>query len=230
VIDVSLHEPLLALLGPLPALHGLTGAEAPRLGNRLPFSAPRGAYRSADGRWLGLSGSSPAAARRILRVIGGDALADDPRFATSAARLEHADELDALIVRWVGARTLEQALTALEAGQAAVAPVYRMADVFADPHIRARGTLERVPDDDLEELVMNGRGPAAVRDAGPDPLGRRRDGGVQRRRVRRPAGARAGRARASRCRRRRVSGRRRTPVRLTLGADGLLRPLSAPAR
>jgi crotonobetainyl-CoA:carnitine CoA-transferase CaiB-like acyl-CoA transferase len=71
VVDVSLHEPLLAMLGPLPALYDLTGQEAPRLGNRLPFVAPRGAYRTADERWIGLSGSAPSAATRILEAIGG---------------------------------------------------------------------------------------------------------------------------------------------------------------
>jgi crotonobetainyl-CoA:carnitine CoA-transferase CaiB-like acyl-CoA transferase len=154
VVDVSLHEPLLAMLGPLPAVYDLTGQEAPRLGNRLPFAAPRGAYRTADGKWLGLSGTSPAVATRILLVVGGEALASDPRFATNAARLEHAEELDGLIADWVGARTLAEALAAFEDAHAAAAPVYRMADLFTDPHIAARGSIEQVPDPDLGRVAM----------------------------------------------------------------------------
>jgi crotonobetainyl-CoA:carnitine CoA-transferase CaiB-like acyl-CoA transferase len=154
VVDVSLHEPLLAMLGPLPAVYDLTGQEAPRLGNRLPFAAPRGAYHTADGKWLGLSGTSPAVATRILLVVGGEALASDPRFATNAARLEHAEELDGLIADWVGARTLSEALAEFEDAQAAAAPVYRMADLFTDPHIAARGSIEQVPDPDLGRVAM----------------------------------------------------------------------------
>jgi crotonobetainyl-CoA:carnitine CoA-transferase CaiB-like acyl-CoA transferase len=154
VVDVSLYEPLLAMLGPLPAVYDLTGEEAPRLGNRLPFAAPRGAYRTADDRWLGLSGTSPAVARRILLVVGDRALADDPRFATNAARLDHAEELDAVIADWVGRRTLAEALEAFEVAHAAAAPVYRMGDLFADPHIVARRTIERVPDADLGHVAM----------------------------------------------------------------------------
>jgi crotonobetainyl-CoA:carnitine CoA-transferase CaiB-like acyl-CoA transferase len=154
VVDVSLHEPLLAMLGPLPAVYDLTGQEAPRLGNRLPFAAPRGAYHTADGKWLGLSGTSPAVATRILLVVGGEALASDPRFATNAARLEHAEELDGLIADWVGARTLAEALAAFEDAHAAAAPVYRMADLFTDPHIAARGSIEQVPDPDLGRVAM----------------------------------------------------------------------------
>ena len=154
VIDVSLYEPLLAMLGPLPALYELTGAEAPRLGNRMPFTAPRGAYRTSDGRWLAMSGTAPAVASRILDVIGGPELAADPRFADNAARLANAEELDAVVGEWVGRHTLDEALAAFEAAAAAAAPVYRMADVLADPHFAERDTIVRVPDDDLGEVAM----------------------------------------------------------------------------
>jgi len=154
VVDVSLYEPLFAMLGPLPALYDLTGQEAPRLGNRMPFTAPRGAYRTADGKWLGVSGTSPAVAHRILAAVGRPELAEDPRFATNEARLRHAEELDGIIAEWVGRHSLDDALAAFEAADAAAAPIYRMADVFADPHFAARGTIARVPDDDLGEVAM----------------------------------------------------------------------------
>lgn len=154
VIDLSLYESLFALLEPLPALYDLSGQEAPRLGNRLPFAAPRGAYPTADGRWLAMSGTAPGVARRILLAIGGEALAEDPRFATSSARLEHAEELDALIEEWVGQRKLDEALTALQALDAAAVPVYRMREVFADAHFAARGAVERVDDDEVGEVAM----------------------------------------------------------------------------
>jgi crotonobetainyl-CoA:carnitine CoA-transferase CaiB-like acyl-CoA transferase len=154
VIDVSLHEPLLSMLGPLPAVHALTGQEAPRLGNRLPFAAPRGAYRCADGLWMALSGTSPAAAHRILRAIGRPELIDDPRFATNADRLDHAEELDGLIAAWAAERTREEALAAMAAVDAAAAPVYRMGDLLADPHVQARGSVIDVPDDDLGAVAM----------------------------------------------------------------------------
>lgn len=156
MIDLSLYESLFALLEPLPALYDLTGREAPRLGNRLPFAVPRGAYRSADGRWLAVSGTAPPVARRILLAIGGDSLAEHPNFATAEARLEHAEELDALIQKWVGDRTLEEALATFEAHDAAAVPVYRMRDAFTDSQFAARGTVERVADDELGEVAMAG--------------------------------------------------------------------------
>jgi crotonobetainyl-CoA:carnitine CoA-transferase CaiB-like acyl-CoA transferase len=172
VVDVSLFEPLLAMLEPLPALYQLTGEESPRLGNRMPFVAPRGAYRTADDRWIGLSGTAPAAARRMLEVIGGQALADDPRFVDNAARVAHGEELDAVIAAWVRGRTLAEAMAAFEAAQAAAAPVYRMADAFADPHFAARQSVVHVADEELGTIAMGGvvprfsATPGAVRWAG----------------------------------------------------------------
>ena len=154
VVDVSLYEPLFAMLGPLPALYDLTGQESTRLGNRMPFTAPRGAYVTADGHWIGVSGTSPAVAHRILAAVGRPELVEDPRFATNDARLEHAEELDAIIAEWVGRHSLDEALAAFEAADAAAAPIYRMADVFTDPHFAARGTITRVPDEDLGEIAM----------------------------------------------------------------------------
>ena len=156
VVDVRLYEPLFAMLGPLPALYDLTGEEAPRLGNRMPFTAPRGAYRTADDRWIGLSGTSPAVAVRILHVIGGEALAADPRFSDNSARLQHGAELDEIIATWVATKTLEEALAAFEAAQAAAAPIYRMADVFRDPHFAARSSVIRVEDAELGSVAMAG--------------------------------------------------------------------------
>lgn len=154
VVDVSLYEPLFAMLGPLPAWFDLTGAESPRLGNRMPFTAPRGAYRSADGVWIGVSGTSPAVAHRILAAIERPELAHDPRFATNEDRLANAKALDELIAAWVGEHSAEEVLAAFAAADAAAAPVYRMADVFADPHFAARGTIARTPDEDLGTVAM----------------------------------------------------------------------------
>lgn len=154
VVDVSLLEPLVALLGPLPALVARTGTEPPRMGNRLPFSAPRGAYRAADGRWLALSGTAQAAARRLLLAIGGPALADDPRFATPAARLTHADDLDAVITSWVGSRSRDAALEELLGADVAAAAVQTTSEVLVDPQLSARGALVDVRDEALGSVTM----------------------------------------------------------------------------
>jgi crotonobetainyl-CoA:carnitine CoA-transferase CaiB-like acyl-CoA transferase len=173
VIDLSLFESLFAMTGPLPAVHDLLGEVPGRIGNRIAYAAPRGAYPTGDGRWIGISGSAQSVARRLLTMIGGAALADDPRFATNAARLQNVKELDQLVAGWTSARSLDEALSALERHEVAAAPVLDIAGIMADPHYAAREAIVRVPDPELGEVAM-----AAPRPVLSDTPGRIRHAGL----------------------------------------------------
>lgn len=90
VVDLAVFEALLRLMDyPVPAL---TGADhSPRRnGLRQPMDfAPGGMFRTSDGVWLTVSAGSAETAQRLLRAVGGDALADDTRFATLAEMSQH---------------------------------------------------------------------------------------------------------------------------------------------
>lgn len=154
VIDQSLFEGLFGITGPVATAFDRLGLVTGRHGSRLPYVAPRNAYRTADQRWVAVSGTSQSVAERILRAIGRPDLVSDPRFATNEARLEHVDELDELLREWVGRHTLQEAMAAFEASEAAASPIYDIQQIFADMQYRARGTLVRVPDEELEEVIL----------------------------------------------------------------------------
>jgi crotonobetainyl-CoA:carnitine CoA-transferase CaiB-like acyl-CoA transferase len=71
-----------------------TGIEPRRRGNHSDTAAPQGAYRGADGQWVGLSVTSDAQWAALSELPDATAWATDARFATLAGRLEHRDELD----------------------------------------------------------------------------------------------------------------------------------------
>jgi len=154
VIDVSLVESLFNLLGPLSLVYDRLGVVVGPTGGRLPFSAPRGAYRSSDGHWLALSGTAQSIAMGVLRAIGRVDLTTDGRFATNEARLRHVDELDRLIGDWVGRRTLEEALAVFASEGVAAGPVLDVAQAMADPHFRAREMVVPIADEDLGEVQV----------------------------------------------------------------------------
>lgn len=157
VIDLSLLEPMLAVMGP-DATHRAAGARgAAPLGK---IASPRGVYRCRDGRWISLSGSTDAMARRVFEAIGQGALFDDPRFATNAARLAHDAEVDALVGGFVAARDRTECLEWFRARGVTVAPIQDAGDLLADPHVRERGAYLRVQDgdggaEDARPLVMH---------------------------------------------------------------------------
>ena len=150
VVDVNLLESLFQLMGPLMSVYRLTGEQQSRLGAGIPYSVPRGTYCCADGRWVALSTSSDSVAARVMRLIG---LGDDPRFTTFAGRVEHRDELDALVAAWIAARPMAQVLDEFGAAEAAIGPVMDMAAISADPHVAATGMIAEVDGTPMQGLV-----------------------------------------------------------------------------
>lgn len=153
-IDVSLYEAVLSLLGPLPTLYRHNGTLLQRHGSRLSFSSPRNVYRTRDGRHFAVSGTAPSAAERVVRIVGGEALLAESRFATHAARAEHADELDAIVAEWIAARDLAEVEARFHELNAAGIRVADMADAARDPHYEARAAVVAVPDAELGEVLM----------------------------------------------------------------------------
>jgi crotonobetainyl-CoA:carnitine CoA-transferase CaiB-like acyl-CoA transferase len=127
---------------------------AGRHGSHLPYVEPRGAYRTADDRWVGVSGTSQSVAERIFAAIGRPEMGRDARFATNEARIEHGEELDRVLGEWIGARTLQEVMTAFEAHEAAASPIYDVQQILADLQYGARDTIVRVPDEDLGDVLL----------------------------------------------------------------------------
>ncbi|MGH2785308.1 MAG: CaiB/BaiF CoA transferase family protein [Actinomycetota bacterium] len=180
VIDASLYESLFQITGPLAMAYDKLGVVMGRIGNRIAYSAPRNAYRTADELWVGVSGTAQTVAERIFRAIGRPELASDPRFATNNDRLEHIEELDAVIGDWIGGHTLDEVIEAFEREDAAAAPIYDASQIFGDPQYEARGSIATVEDDELGTIRMQNvtprfdRTPGRIRHAGL-PLGAAND-------------------------------------------------------
>ena len=76
------------------------------------------------------------------------------RSPTGQGRAAHADELDDAVGGWIAARPTAEVLVAFAEAQAAVAPIYDVRGIVADPQIQARGTILTVDDPDLGPLQM----------------------------------------------------------------------------
>lgn len=152
VIDLSIYEPLFSLLGPQSVVYDQLGIVQRRTGNRAPFTAPRNAYCTRDGVWMALSASAQSVAERVMHIVGRPDIVDEPWFASHQGRLDHQDELDALIGDWIEQRDAADVAAAFEEGDAAIAPVYSVADTFTDPQYRARNTITIVPHPDLGDV------------------------------------------------------------------------------
>ena len=101
-----------------------------------------------------------------MRLIGVE---DDSRFATFAGRVEHREELDAIVDAWIGARPASDVLDAFATAEAAIAPVMDMAAIAADPHVAATGMIAEIDGTPMQGLVARlAATPGRLRWAGKD--------------------------------------------------------------
>jgi len=150
VVDVNLLQTIFQIMGPLISLYKLTGELQPRMGSQLPYSVPRGVYRCNDGLWVGVSASSDSVAARVMGVLG---VGNDERFTTFQGRMEHRDLLDKLMTEWCARHTRDEAVRVLTEAEAAVGPVFTMADIAADPHYVARQLIQEIDGLPMQGLI-----------------------------------------------------------------------------
>jgi crotonobetainyl-CoA:carnitine CoA-transferase CaiB-like acyl-CoA transferase len=152
VVDVNLLTTVFQIMGPVISLYKLSGQLQPRLGSGLPYSVPRGVYQCNDDKWVGVSASSDSVAARVMTVLG---VGDDTRFATFTGRTENRDELEALMVAWCAQRTRDEVVATLAQAEAAVGPVFDMADIATDEHYAARQMIETVGTTPMQGLLAS---------------------------------------------------------------------------
>ena len=155
VIDLSLLEPLFSFMGPLAANYQASGRLRPRTGSRSTTAAPRNAYRTRDGRWVCMSASTQVMTERLFRVIGRADLIDNPRYRTNADRVRNAAELDAIIGEFIGRMTLAENLEFFDRADVTVGPIYDIAQIIDDPHVRAREMVALYPDPEMGTVPMH---------------------------------------------------------------------------
>lgn len=155
VADLSLLEPLFAVLGTQAANYRLTGRVKPRTGSRSTNASPRNVYRCSDGLYVGLSASIQKMAERLFRAIGRPDMVEDLRFRTNADRLAHQDELDAAIAPFIAQRTQAENVAFFEAAEVTIGPINDIAALLRDRHAIARGLIAEYPDAEMGQLPMH---------------------------------------------------------------------------
>ena len=155
VIDLSLLEPMFSILGPEAAIHAVTGKIKQRAGSASNTASPRNVYQCADGKYLALSGSTPAVARRIFEIIGRPEMNEDPRFATNSDRVKNRAEVDEAVGAWFAQRPSSEALAIMRQSGATVGPIFNIADAMADPHFAEREIIVDVEDAQFGTLPMH---------------------------------------------------------------------------
>ena len=144
VVDLAILEPLITVLGHQATAYQQLGVVQGREGNRSSNNAPRNAYCTKDGSWVAVSASATRVAERVMVLVGRPELAEQPWFVSGAERSGHS-EVDEAVADWIAERTRDEVVEAFTAAEAAIAPVYDIADLVHDEHVLAREVFVDVP-------------------------------------------------------------------------------------
>ncbi len=170
-VDAALYESAFSLMEQHIAGYQKLGIIPNRMGAGT-GSAPNNLYHSADGQWIHIAANGSAVFKRLMHTMGRSDLVADERFKSAIARGNNRGELDNIVNEWTGSHTAEQLEASLQSAEVPATRIFTMADIFRDPHYKARGAIIDIPDDDLGHVAVAvpvprlSRSPGKVRHSG----------------------------------------------------------------
>jgi crotonobetainyl-CoA:carnitine CoA-transferase CaiB-like acyl-CoA transferase len=178
-IDLAMLEVLEMFQPEMLLQYAMTGRNPGPVGNRDSVMCPHNCYQALGGAeaWVTIATGNENEWRALCQAMGSASMADDPRFATAAARKRNEDELDRIITEWTARRDRWEITELLQRHGVAAFPSFTSKDVAEDPHLRERGFLVRLEHAEGGWLTEPGipwsmsATPCRVRCASP-PLGR----------------------------------------------------------
>ena len=142
-IDTSLLEAEVASLINVGSNYLIAGTTAKRWGNAHPSIVPYQSFKTADG-YLVIGVASEGIWQRFCEAIGKTEMADDPRFAKNADRVDNRALLIAILTELFRSHDNEHWLKLLNAAEVPCAPIQTIDQVFAAPQVRHRDMLVEV--------------------------------------------------------------------------------------
>ena len=143
-LDVSMVESVIYHLENAVIRYSTTDQVPTRIGPRHPLNTPFQAFEAKD-RWIVVARVRDWEAFCV--VIGRESLSHDPRFQTGPDRTLNHGQLEPLLIEAFREKPAEEWFQLLE-GICLTAPIYSIAEMVNDPHIKSLGALV--------ELVMPG--------------------------------------------------------------------------
>jgi crotonobetainyl-CoA:carnitine CoA-transferase CaiB-like acyl-CoA transferase len=141
--------------------------------NRGFTAGPSDTFKCKDGWIYAMTIGQPLFVR-WCRLMGNEVLEQDPRFKDDLARGDNGEALSAIMQKWCATRTVEEALTELEANRIPAGPVYAPQQTLDDPHVKEAGFFHHMdypgmakPAPVLQEPVKLSRTPLTIRSRAP---------------------------------------------------------------
>ncbi len=173
MVDVALLDTAVAFVAGMgvAAEYQVLGQVRGPIGNHSFYNATD-CFRAKDG-WVMVSIIGNSLWRRFLGVIGREELASDPRFKDDMSRYQNRALINPIVSQWMAEKTVDEVIRLLEEARVPCGPVNTIAEVVADPQVKAREMLVDVEYPDVGEVPVGGvviklsETPGKIRKRGP---------------------------------------------------------------
>lgn len=144
VVDVAIYEAVFAAMESIVPEYDGAGIVREPSGSTVTGIVPTNVYRCHDGQQVIIGGNGDSIFKRLMTAAGRADMADDPRLADNAGRVEHEAEIDAALAAWTATLPGPEVIRMLEEVRVPVGPIYSVKDIVEDPQYAARGMIETV--------------------------------------------------------------------------------------
>jgi crotonobetainyl-CoA:carnitine CoA-transferase CaiB-like acyl-CoA transferase len=150
-VDVAMYDGVLALCERIIYQYSVLGIVPKPEGNSQSFLCPFDAFPASDG-WIAIAAPTDNHWVELCKAIGRPEHGTDPRYASNAQRVKHADEVRRMLQEWTSARTKAEVVKTL-GGVVPCGPVNTVEDIMRDPHVERRAMTAMIEHPGLDRLI-----------------------------------------------------------------------------
>ncbi|RUS32133.1 hypothetical protein BC938DRAFT_476215 [Jimgerdemannia flammicorona] len=154
-VDCSLFESQVASLVNIGSNYLIGGQEATRMGTSHPSIVPYQVMPSSNSHMM-IGAGNDRQFRILCHRIGLEHLPEDARFKTNTDRVQHRDELIALLENRLKEHTTEHWLGVLEDAGIPFAPINNLEQTFKHPQVLARRMVQEVEHPKAGKIKLTG--------------------------------------------------------------------------
>ena len=153
-LDVGMYDAMLAFSETVVANYGYSQIELGPRGQHHPNLMPFGIFPTRDGG-IAIAAPGPGHWAALCQAMQRPDLIEDERCKNVYLRKRNQEFVEGEISAWTSTRTKQQVVAAI-GGQVPCGPVNTAADIFADPHVEARGMITRfsLPGDNPQVAIV----------------------------------------------------------------------------
>jgi len=135
-VQTSQMQAAMALSGPRAQEYFVSGKNPGPMGSGVDNIAPSQAFRASDGKYVNVSAPDQETWKRLCSALGLVHLPEDPRFTNNATRVQHRNELEALIQEVIRQRPAQEWVDILQQHHVASGTYFIHNQVRVHPQVR----------------------------------------------------------------------------------------------